>query len=188
MNTKNNKRFRDTEIRMESVMLKLMKDTEFEKITVKKICEKANVNRSTFYAHFIDIYDMLNKMEQELSKQLMENYVESEERVAFSEKSFIVFLDHIKKHKYFYKINLKNRREFPIKLGFERLWKVIEKCCKSSGINDNEEIMYYFISFQSSFTMILKHWVDTDCKLGELELAKLIKNCLPNVLMKSDLY
>lgn len=59
MNTKNNQRFKDTEIRMQSVMLELMKYMEFEKITVKKICEKAQVNRSTFYAHFIDIYDML---------------------------------------------------------------------------------------------------------------------------------
>ena len=62
MNTKNNQRFKDTEIRMQSVMLELMKYMEFEKITVKKICEKAQVNHSTFYAHFIDINDMLDKM------------------------------------------------------------------------------------------------------------------------------
>lgn len=43
MNTKNNQRFKDTEIRMQSVMLELMKYMEFEKITVKKICEKAQV-------------------------------------------------------------------------------------------------------------------------------------------------
>lgn len=188
MNIKNNKRFRNTEIRMESVMLSLMKNTKFEKITVKKICEKANVNRSTFYAHFIDIYDMLDKMEKELSKQLLEKYVEKDERAVFSEKSFIVFLEHIKKHKYFYRINLKNRREFPIKLGFEGLWNIIEKCCNKAGVFDKEEIMYYFIGFQSSFTMILKHWVDTDCKLSEKELANLIKNCLPNILVKSGLY
>ncbi|MBO5473038.1 MAG: TetR family transcriptional regulator [Lachnospiraceae bacterium] len=42
-----------------------MKSTAFEKITVKKLCEKAEVNRSTFYAHFTDIYDMLDKMEKE---------------------------------------------------------------------------------------------------------------------------
>ena len=36
MNTKNNLRFKDTEIRMQSVMLELMKHMEFEKITVKK--------------------------------------------------------------------------------------------------------------------------------------------------------
>lgn len=63
MNTKNNQRYRETEIRMDAAMLELMKHTEFEKITVKKICETAGVNRSTFYAHFTDIYDMLDRME-----------------------------------------------------------------------------------------------------------------------------
>ena len=62
MNTKNNMRFRETQIRMEAAMLDLMKHLDFEKITVKQICQKAGVNRSTFYAHFIDIYDMLEKM------------------------------------------------------------------------------------------------------------------------------
>ena len=71
MNTKNNQRFKDTEIRMQSVMLELMKYMEFEKITVKKICEKAQVNRSTFYAHFIDINDMLDKMEQTHSRRVI---------------------------------------------------------------------------------------------------------------------
>ena len=46
MNTKNNQRFRDTEIRMEASMLDIMKHTKFEKITVKKICEKAQGNSS----------------------------------------------------------------------------------------------------------------------------------------------
>ena len=72
MNKKNNQRFHDTEIRMEAVMLELMKTTEFEKITVKKICEKSRVNRSTFYAHFSDINDMMDKMEQKLRKELLQ--------------------------------------------------------------------------------------------------------------------
>ena len=40
MNTKNNLRFKDTEIRMQSVMLEFMKHMEFEKITVKKNLRK----------------------------------------------------------------------------------------------------------------------------------------------------
>lgn len=33
--------------------------------------------------------------------------------------------------------------------------------------------------------MILKHWVDTDCKISEMEVATIIENCLPSVLAKS---
>lgn len=40
MNTKNNQRFKETEIRMQSAMLELMKYMEFEKITVKKFVKR----------------------------------------------------------------------------------------------------------------------------------------------------
>ncbi|MDU6340180.1 MAG: TetR/AcrR family transcriptional regulator [Clostridium sp.] len=182
MNTKNNKRFHDTEIRMEAAMLEIMKNTEFEKITVKKICEKAEINRSTFYAHFIDIYDMIDKMEKELSKELLNQYSAYSELQVFSEESFIPFLRHIKKHKYFYKINLQTRKDFPLKQGFERLWEVIKNICIQNGITSDEEIMYYLIYFQAGFTMTLKHWVDTDCKEDETKLAKIIRKCIPSTL------
>lgn len=185
MNTKNNQRFHETEVRMENAMLELMKRTEFEKITVKKICEKAQVNRSTFYAHFMDIYDMLDKMETFLSHELLEQYrfMPPEKAPTLSEKSFIPFLQHIKKHKYFYKINLQNRKAFPIKRGYEPLWnKIIKPRCQKAGITSEEDMLYYFISFQAGFTMILKHWVDTDCKKEEVAVAKIIKNSIPTVL------
>lgn len=182
MNTKNNQRFRETEIRMEAAMLELMKNMKFEKITVKKICEKAKVNRSTFYAHFLDIYDMLDKMERELRKELIGNYKEKGKYHIFSEESFLLFLRHIKKHKYFYKINLRTRKEFPLSQGYDQLWEIIKMRCKQAGIKTDEEVMYYFIYFQAGFTMILKHWVDTECMLKEEEVATLIRNCIPNIL------
>ena len=184
MNKKNNLRFRETENKMKRVMLELMQNTEFEKITVKKICEEAQVNRSTFYAHFIDIYDMLDKIENELRKELLEGYKNQEEKHIFSEQSFIPFLEHIKKHKYFYKINLQTRKSFPLKQGYERLWEIIEYYCKTAGITSDEEILYYLINFQAGFTMVLKHWVDTDCKISENKVAKIIKNCIPCIFSK----
>ena len=100
MNTKNNQRFQETEVRMEVAMLDIMKHMDFEKITVKRICEKAEVNRSTFYAHFVDIYDMLDKMEDYLGRELLKNYasVPMDEKYMFSEQSFLPFLRHIRKH------------------------------------------------------------------------------------------
>ena len=187
MNTKNNKRFYETEIRMESAMLEIMKSTEFEKITVKRICEKANVNRSTFYAHFIDIYDMIDKMEIELSKELLNQYIENKTEI-LSEQSLIPFLKHIKKHQYFYKKNLQTRKEFPIKRGFDRLWEIIKNICIEKGISSDEEIMYYLIYFQAGFTMVLKHWLDTGCKEDEIELAKIIKNSIPIALSSHKEY
>lgn len=111
---------------------------------------------------------MLDEMEQTLRKELLSGYQKgNEESYVFSEDSFILFLKHIKKHKYFYKINLQTRKSFPLKQGYERLWNIIEPRCKKAGILNEEEILYYFINFQAGFTMILKHWVDTNCEMSE---------------------
>ena len=40
-------------------LVDLMKDKTFEEIKVSEICNKALVNRSTFYAHFDDKYEFL---------------------------------------------------------------------------------------------------------------------------------
>lgn len=64
MNTKNNQRYRDMDKKLKSTLLELLKNTDFEKVTVKKLCETACVNRTTFYAHYADIYEMMGQMEE----------------------------------------------------------------------------------------------------------------------------
>lgn len=46
-------------------LYELMKDKPLNKITVTEICEKADVNRSTFYAYYTDIYDLHQKIIEE---------------------------------------------------------------------------------------------------------------------------
>ena len=74
MNTKNNQRFRDMDKKLKATMLELLETTDFEKITVKSICETAHVNRSTFYAHYSDVYEIMEQMEEHLNEELLESY------------------------------------------------------------------------------------------------------------------
>lgn len=50
----------------------LMKEKSYRKISVAQICEKAGINRSTFYRNFEDVYDMVGKLPQELLRKLEE--------------------------------------------------------------------------------------------------------------------
>lgn len=43
----------------------LLKEKPVEKITVRELCEKAEINRATFYKHYQDCYDLLDKIEEE---------------------------------------------------------------------------------------------------------------------------
>lgn len=182
MNKKNNRQFQNSDVQMKRAMLELMNTMPFEKITVRLICERAGVNRSTFYTHYVDIENMIMQMETNLQKKLMENYPVPGGIAPFSTESLIIFLKFIREHRDFYRIALKTRWEFPLKQGFEPLWEqVIRPLCLKAGVSSESEMMFYFVGFQAGFTMILKRWVEQDCVEGEEKLARIIQNSIPSI-------
>lgn len=51
-------------------LIQLLKERPLSSITVKDICELADINRSTFYAHYADQYDLLEQIEEEIMTDL----------------------------------------------------------------------------------------------------------------------
>ena len=47
-------------------LAELLQEKELRKITVQEIADKAEVSRFTFYKHYIDVYDLYDKIEREL--------------------------------------------------------------------------------------------------------------------------
>ena len=52
------RRIRKTRAVLKSSLLSLMKEKSVKHITVKELCDKADINRGTFYLHYTDIYQM----------------------------------------------------------------------------------------------------------------------------------
>ena len=65
MNKKDNKRAQDSKQRLKRAVCNLLKEVGHEKITIKSLCKEAGVNRTTFYAHFDDIEDLLYEICEE---------------------------------------------------------------------------------------------------------------------------
>lgn len=59
------RRVQYTKRALAGALIKLMRENHISKISVKALCEEADVNRSTFYAHFRSPYDLLEHMEAE---------------------------------------------------------------------------------------------------------------------------
>lgn len=51
---------------LKDALVRAMQRDHISKISVKSLCELADINRSTFYAHFRDQYDLLHYIEQEV--------------------------------------------------------------------------------------------------------------------------
>ena len=59
------RRVKRTKTLLQTTLVELMLEKEVSQISVKELTQRADVNRSTFYLHYLDIYDMLEQMEDE---------------------------------------------------------------------------------------------------------------------------
>ena len=73
------KKRRKTEKQIETSLLQLMKEHTFETISIRQLIDLAEVNRSTFYRHYLDKYDLLEKIEDSLLGDLQAYYQEARE-------------------------------------------------------------------------------------------------------------
>jgi AcrR family transcriptional regulator len=67
---KTDRRVKYTKILLKKSLVELMREHPISKISVKILCEEADINRSTFYAHYTDQYDLLKQLEQEVITEL----------------------------------------------------------------------------------------------------------------------
>ena len=90
MNTPNNKRARATEKCLKNTLMALLKDKELADISVTELCEAADIDRSTFYAHDEDVAALGNACAADIEKQLSE--------VSCSADDFTWIFEYIKEH------------------------------------------------------------------------------------------
>lgn len=62
-----------TQEKIQTVFLQLLKEKNFTKISVQDITKAADINRGTFYLHYLDKYDLLDRMESLLLERLEEH-------------------------------------------------------------------------------------------------------------------
>ncbi len=58
-------RVRYTQLVIRDAFWKLLREKPLAKITVKEVCDLAGINRGTFYKHYLDCYDLMEKLQEE---------------------------------------------------------------------------------------------------------------------------
>ena len=64
------RRVRRTKQLIKQSLIELMHEKPFNEIKIKDITERADLNRGTFYLHYVDIYDLLSSIENEIFETL----------------------------------------------------------------------------------------------------------------------
>lgn len=99
---------------IKDALIDLLQEMEINKITVNRIAERATINRVTFYLHYDDIQDMLEKMAQEMA-EVIESIMNSTTTNEDSNEDIgwlklETLLEHFAENAKFYKVVLGSRR------------------------------------------------------------------------------
>ena len=66
---KMDRRTRYTRQAIRETLLELMEEKPFSKVTVTEVCKKAEMNRGTFYLHYLDLSDVLDDIIREMLEE-----------------------------------------------------------------------------------------------------------------------
>lgn len=120
MNNKIDLRIIKTKKILFEALVTLMEQKDFEKIKISDICDQALINRSTFYAHYEDKYDLLLAMINDLKNNL-EHELKGNKEEDISKNYFMEFLkiliNHVDEKRETYNSILKNDKN-GIVMGF----------------------------------------------------------------------
>lgn len=139
--------------------IELLRKQPINKITVKKICESAQINRTTFYKHFADPYDLMQNIEDETIEELFHLIDESNDK-SFEQTMFVI-LNAVQENKAFYQTVFYNQdahgfNEKLILLCYQAKQPEINRKLFLSTIKE-QEWFYYFMT--QGLCSILDCWI-----------------------------
>ena len=70
---KEDRRVKYTKMVLKKSLINLLSKKDISSITIKQICEDADINRATFYTHYTDQFDLLRKIENEFLENIKVN-------------------------------------------------------------------------------------------------------------------
>lgn len=99
---------------LRDALVELLEEMDVEKISVNRLAERATINRVTFYLHYRDIPDMMEKMAAEMIEDIRAILRSPASRPMPARKEdwplMVNLLEHIAQHFRFYKVILTTRR------------------------------------------------------------------------------
>ena len=85
-NKPDGRRVRMTKMLLKNALIDIMKEKSIHLISIKEICEEADVNRSTFYRHYNTQYDLYDEIIDDIAKDIGAIYKDDFATVEFLTK------------------------------------------------------------------------------------------------------
>ena len=188
MNKAESKYFNTAKL-MDKALLILLENKDINEITIKEICEKAGVNRSTFYLHYQNIDDLFQETVDMLNNDFRDSFEIKEirpiikkgnaEELIFIREEFLgPYLQFVKENKRVLKMIHKK----PMLFNNEKVYKqmceeMFYPILTSFGVAAEEQ-PYRLEYFTRGTIGIINKWIENNCEMLIEKVINIIIDCV----------
>lgn len=190
MNKSESKYF-NTAVKMDEAFISILEKKDFEYITIKEICERAGVNRSTFYLHYETTRDLLVEALEYINSRFLGYFqtdaaatIEKIKRGDLKELVLITpeylnpYLEFIKDHKRLFAAALTRPETFHANVSFRKMFEhLFNPIMERFGLPP-EERNYILAFYIKGIIGIVTEWLNRDCSEPVEIIASLIMKCI----------
>lgn len=176
------RRVRKTRRQLRECLITLLKGKKIQDITVRELTDMADLNRGTFYLHYKDVFDLLEKTETELQDEFNQ-LVQKHGAVDLKQRPAVIFNE-------IYSLVYDNADLIEILLGengdinfVNRLKNLIRDKCLGDWMevfrSGNPAAFDAFFSFiVSGCVGLVQYWLTTGLKETPQQMAKLTEQVI----------
>ncbi len=175
-----NRRVKYTKEIIKSEFFKLMTVKPIDKITVREVCENADINRGTFYRYYTDLYELYQITTEETLQKAYECVIELAESSENDIKKTLIGVCHVvKSNKEFCEFSV-SPNSGNAKIVERWIDKFLPLCILQwNDLFKNytpEQLTIIYELISAGIIAALKHWISDNFKETEEELVTFILN------------
>ncbi len=179
------KRCRKTRKAIKTSLVKLMCEKDISDITITEIAEEADINRKTFYAHYRNLYDILDEVENDLIEKLF-HILDNADILKSMYNPYPLFKEltnEINKDFEFYKLLVQSKNYNSLLNKIQGIFKERFLELSNETIKMDRETLSFVIDFISSgITSVYKEWFSSDRNVSLEQLTKSLSILIGNGL------
>lgn len=198
---KNESKYFNTAAKMDQAFLELLENKDFSYITVKEICAKAGVNRSTFYLHYETVEDLLSESVEYMNEQFLSHMKQDTEvfmtriKECPVEQLYLVtpkylkpYLSYIQEHKRIFYTAITKASTLRLDDSYNRMFQHVFTPILDRYQVPVEDRRYMMAFYIQGMMAIITEWLKDDCKDSMEHIMAVIQQCVtqPHVDVVSD--
>ncbi len=188
---KNESKYFNTAIRMDEALITILEKKDFEYITIKEICDEAGVNRSTFYLHYENTYDLL----QETTRYILDKHFayysadtqgitngfgdcKPNDMMFITTEYLTPYLSFIKENQRIFKVSIKQFHSMNMDDVYSKMFVHIFNPILERFRVPERERSYVMKFYLTGVFAVVMEWLDKNCSDEMETIIKVITDCV----------